>query len=175
MDRLAETGRVQGRWIIAPRKGAKFLGARDRARARARERRRRVFVVLLEALGLTFLMGLFPPLRPMWFATGVLFGLLVAYVGMLLAIRRNDREVDRMHRRFAQAVQTEAPVMAEAAINGHANGHANGHTNGYGGRLVATSGARVPKPTFNGLEILDAEDVHVVVRSARQLEIASAR
>ena len=25
MDRLAETGRVHGRWIIAPRKGAKFL------------------------------------------------------------------------------------------------------------------------------------------------------
>ena len=171
MDRLAETGRIHGRWIIAPRKGAKFLGARDRARARARERRRRIFVVLLEALGLTFLMGLFPPLRPMWFATGILFGLLVAYVGMLLAIRRNDREVDRMRQRVAAAIQTEAPVMAEA--NG--NGHANGHANGYGGRLVAASGARVPKPTFNGLEILDAEDVHVVVRSARQLQSASAR
>src|SRR5207247_4944450 len=73
MELLAETGRHEdGRWIITPRKGTAFLGPDGRARARARERRRRVFVSLLESIGLTFLIGLVPPLRPMWALTGAL-------------------------------------------------------------------------------------------------------
>ncbi|HEX2031792.1 MAG TPA: hypothetical protein VHL78_10380 [Actinomycetota bacterium] len=73
-----------GRWVLAPKKGARFLGPQERARMRARERRRRVFVVMLEAIGLTALIGLFPPLRAMLYLTGVLALLLLAYVGLVL-------------------------------------------------------------------------------------------
>lgn len=70
-----------------PRQGERFLGPSSRARARARERRRRVFTVLLETVGLTALIGLFPPLRAMWILTGILLVVLGAYVGMLLRLR----------------------------------------------------------------------------------------
>lgn len=73
-----------GRWVLAPKKGARFLGPHERARIRARERRRRVFVVMLEAIGLTALIGLFPPLRAMLYLTGALVLLLMAYVGLVL-------------------------------------------------------------------------------------------
>ncbi|HZD17125.1 MAG TPA: hypothetical protein VE669_03185, partial [Actinomycetota bacterium] len=66
----------QGRWIVTPRKGIPFVGARARAKARARERRRRVFAVLLESIGLTLLIGLAPPLRVMWYASAALLALL---------------------------------------------------------------------------------------------------
>lgn len=73
-----------GRWVLAPKKGARFLGPHERARIRARERRRRVFVVMLEAITLTALIGLFPPLRAMLYVTGILAVLLLAYVGMVV-------------------------------------------------------------------------------------------
>jgi hypothetical protein len=91
MGLLAETGRAPGRWIVAPRKEARFMGRRERARARAMARRRRVLVVLLEAILLTGLIGLVPPLHPMWFATATLGGLLVVYVGLLIAARNASR------------------------------------------------------------------------------------
>src|SRR5256714_677295 len=47
MGLLAETERVTGRWIVAPRKGTRFVGDTQRNRRRSRERRRRVFVALL--------------------------------------------------------------------------------------------------------------------------------
>ena len=68
MDILAET-EAQGRWIVTPRKGTTFLGRRECAKERARERRRRIFVVLIESIVLTALIGLVPPLRAMWYAT----------------------------------------------------------------------------------------------------------
>ena len=73
-----------GRWVLAPKKGTRFVGPRERARLRARERRRRIFVVLLEALALTTLIGLFPPLRAMLVISGVLVLLLLAYVGLVV-------------------------------------------------------------------------------------------
>jgi Flp pilus assembly protein TadB len=170
MDRLAETGRTHGRWIIAPRKGAQFLGARNRARVRARERRRRVFMVLVEALGLTFLMGLFPPLRPMWFAAAAFAGLLFVYVWMLLAIRRGERHVERMREQFAAAV--EAPAGA-AAIRAGANGNGNGHR--LSERHVSNGRGRATRRAYNGLGVVEEEEVHVVVRSGRGLQPASAR
>src|SRR5919204_3845812 len=60
MDMLADVGighKDAGRFILAPRKGRPFLGARERARVRARIRRRRVLTFLLEAIALTGLMG----------------------------------------------------------------------------------------------------------------------
>ena len=165
LDLLADTGRAAGRWIIAPRKGAQFIGAKNRARARARERRRRVFFFLLEAMGLTFLMGLFPPLRPMWFATAGFAAILFLFVWVLLAIRRNERHVERMREQFAAAI--EAPGRSVATSNGNGNGVYERH--------VAVGQGRATRPSYNGLEIIDEEEVHVVVRSARELVSATAR
>jgi hypothetical protein len=73
-----------GRWILSPKRGSRFVGARQRERDRARERRRRVYVFLLEAAGLTGLIGLFPPLRGMLVVTGIFVGLLAAYTVLVL-------------------------------------------------------------------------------------------
>jgi hypothetical protein len=72
-----------GRWVLAPKKGTRFVGPRERSRLRARERRRRIVVVLLEAAGLTALIGIFPPLRSMLFVTGLLGLLLLSYLGLV--------------------------------------------------------------------------------------------
>jgi hypothetical protein len=74
-----EEFRQPGRWILSPRRGARFVGSHQRSRDRARERRRRVYVFLLEAIGLTGLIGLFPPLRGMLVITVMFGALLVAY------------------------------------------------------------------------------------------------
>ncbi|MGZ8599745.1 MAG: hypothetical protein ACXWX6_05980, partial [Actinomycetota bacterium] len=73
MELLADTERSgQGRWIVTPRKGMAFVGRKERAKERARQRRRRVFVFMLESIVLTLLIGLVPPLRAMWYSTGML-------------------------------------------------------------------------------------------------------
>ena len=91
MDLLADTERAAGRWIVAPRKGERFMGDTQRNRRRSRERRRRIFVTLLEAIGLTLLIGVFPPLRGMWILTAVLTGVLVLYVVVLLKVKQTER------------------------------------------------------------------------------------
>jgi hypothetical protein len=89
MDLLAETDwGGQGRWIVTPKKGVPLLGPQARAQVRARERRRRVFVFFLESIGLSFMIGLVPPLRPVWYATATLATLLGGYVWMLLSIKQ---------------------------------------------------------------------------------------
>jgi hypothetical protein len=70
-----------------PRRDDRFLGPGGRARARARERRRQVFSVLIQAIGLTGLIGAFPPLRAMWVVTAALLGVLGAYVYLLIRLR----------------------------------------------------------------------------------------
>ena len=62
----AEVNGTTGRWIVTPRKGARFVGDAERRKARVRDRRRRVLVFLLEAIGISFLIGLVPPLRVVW-------------------------------------------------------------------------------------------------------------
>jgi hypothetical protein len=85
MDLLEQTEQQSpGRWLLAPKKGERFIGTRERRRARTVARRRRVFTVLLEALALTLLIGLFPPLRGMWFGSIAVAILLVAYCMMLV-------------------------------------------------------------------------------------------
>jgi len=144
---LADTGRA-GRWIVAPRKGAQFMGARGRARARARTRRRRVLTFLLEATGLTALMAMFPPLRPLVFAAG-LFGLmLVAYVGMLLALRPGERELERRNRLVEAELRRTEPAP----------------------RPVRTQ----RRPAMPAPAVIHLEDVHVTIRPARELAAASA-
>ena len=113
MGLLAETEKATGRWIVAPRKGERFLGRRERARCRARERRRRVFVFLIEALGLSFLIGLFPPLHRMWIATAALAGLLAVYVWLLVHVKQQERARGReaAEEDPLAAVRTEPPEI----------------------------------------------------------------
>jgi hypothetical protein len=79
-----QTFQHPGRWILSPKRGARFVGPRNRARLRARERRRRVYLFLLELIGVTGLIGMFPPLRGMLVVTVFIGLLLVVYTGMVV-------------------------------------------------------------------------------------------
>ena len=83
----AEVNGTTGRWIVTPRKGARFVGDAERRKARVRDRRRRVLVFLIEAIGISFLIGLVPPLRVVWNVTLALAILLGAYVWMLISMK----------------------------------------------------------------------------------------
>ena len=64
------------------------MGPNARNRERARERRRRVYLFLLEALGLTGLIGSFPPLRGMLVITAGFAFMLLAYAAMAFSMTR---------------------------------------------------------------------------------------
>lgn len=143
MDLLADT-EGQGRWIVTPRKGMAFVGTRERAKQRARERRRKVFTFLLESLALTFLIGLVPPLRVMWAATGALALVLAAYTWLLVSIR-------------ARAQAAHAPMPARPTRE----------------RSATDAAGRTPRPAFNGLPSLGADDLaNVVVRPTQRVGVA---
>jgi hypothetical protein len=105
-----------GRWVLAPKKGTRFVGPRERARLRARERRRRVVVVLLEAIALTALIGIFPPLRPMFVLTAFLSVLLVGYLGLVALMVSRDR-IEAGDPREQAAVPRTVAVLPQAARN----------------------------------------------------------
>jgi hypothetical protein len=107
MGLLAETERGTGRWIVAPRKGERFMGHEERIRHRARDRRRRAFLTLLEAIGLTFLIGLFPPLRRMWILTGAMVLVLGGYVCLLVQMKNQER---------VRAQDADPPEEAEPVV-----------------------------------------------------------
>jgi hypothetical protein len=96
--------RHPGRWILSPKRGDRFLGSRGRARLRARERRRRVFLFLLEVIGVTGLIGMFPPLRGMLAVTGFFVLLLAAYAVLVVWAGRT------------QPAPREAPVAAPDVV-----------------------------------------------------------
>ena len=149
----AETYGTEGRWIVTPRKGMRFLGQAERTRARARERRRHVFSFLLEAIGITFLIGVVPPLRAMWTATGVLVALLVVYVWLLLTIKQRAGHPD------AQLHAARVPDRAPRRV---------------AERYVGDGGSTWARPKVNGLGLLgEGDSVHVVVKPARQMGVAS--
>ena len=139
----------QGRWIVTPRKGARFVGAVERRRARVRERRRKVLVFLLESIGLTFLIGLVPPLRVVWTLTAVFGGLLLLYVWLLLSIKHRAGTHPHETARAARAPErVKTPVTAVP-------------------RYVVDSMNGKVRATFNGLGSMGEGDrVHVVVRPA---------
>lgn len=144
----SEVHGTQGRWIVTPRKGARFVGTAERQRARARDRRRRVFVLLLESIVLTGLIGAVPPLRAMWSATLVLGVLLLLYVWLLLSMKA------RAHvptpRETGRAIAAPARTT-RAALSRH----------------VADGAMGWARPTFNGLAgVAEGEHVHVVVKPA---------
>jgi Flp pilus assembly protein TadB len=144
----AEVHGGSGRWIVTPRKGMRFVGEVERRRARARERRRQVFVFLLESIGITFLIGLVPPLRVMWTVSMVFGALLLAYIWLLLSMKHRDHAQPRTSERDPQAPARTAPAAVPA-------------------RYVAEGRSTWARPTFNGLGTLGESDrVHVVVRTA---------
>ena len=102
-----EDFRQPGRWILSPKRGSRFVGHHQRQRERARERRRRVYVFLLEAAGLTGLIGLFPPLRGMLVVTGIFVGLLAVYTVLVLQYAAGRS------RRAAQPVEATAVPVAK--------------------------------------------------------------
>lgn len=148
MELLAETGRAgSGRWIVTPQKGTPFIGPQARARQRALERRRRVLVALLESIGLSFLIGLVPPLRAVWYATAVLLLVLGAYVWLLLWLKHQGPQARALER--ARLVRVpDSPVVVPRT------------------RYVTDASSRTPRPAVNGL-VVDADDpVRIVVRPA---------
>ena len=143
----AEAHGTEGRWIVTPRKGVRFMGPTERNRARARERRRQVFTFMLETIGITFLIGLVPPLRVAWAVTGVFAALLAVYVWLLLTIKHREstfRTAPHRHPRSHAAPSRPAPQP----------------------RYVAEGRSTRARPSFNGLGTLGEGDrVHVVVRT----------
>jgi len=121
MDLLADTDRGgQGRWIVTPKKGVRLLGPQGRAQARARERRRKVFVFFVETIGLSFMIGLVPPLRPVWYVTAMLATLLGAYVWMLLSIKQRRPQTSAQRAHAVQAVpERRRPVRERYASDAH--------------------------------------------------------
>ncbi len=107
---LADTEQHPGRWVLVPSKDERFLGSGARAYVRARDRRRAVFTVMIEALGIVTLIGLFPPLRLMWIGSALIAGLLVAYMAMLLKLKAQF-EAD-----VANAPKRAVPVYEEPEI-----------------------------------------------------------
>jgi hypothetical protein len=107
---LADTEQHPGRWVLVPSKDERFLGSGARAYVRARDRRRAVFMVMIEALGITTLIGLVPPLRLMWIGSAVIGCGLLAYCAMLLKLKAQF-EADVM-----QAPRRAVPVHADPEI-----------------------------------------------------------
>jgi hypothetical protein len=143
----AEVNGTTGRWIVTPRKGARFIGDAERRRARVLDRRRRVLVFLIEAIAVSFLMGLVPPLRVVWNVTLALTLLLGAYVWMLISIKHRSTTDPRAAAREARLPKDRAAAFAARYVIQRQNGHA--------------------RERFNGLEGLGESDrVHVVVRPA---------
>jgi len=142
----------EGRWIVTPRKGARFVGVAERKRARVRERRRKVLVFLLESIGLTSLIGLVPPLRAVWMLTAGFGALLLLYVWLLLSIKhRASVQPHETARAARPPARVQTPITAVPRyVAGRMNGSA--------------------RPTFNGLgSVGEGDRVHVVVRPAGDL------
>lgn len=143
----AEVHGTSGRWIVTPRKGVRFLGPQERHRARARERRRHVFEFLLESIGLTFLIGLVPPLRVIWGVSAAFGALLMLYVWLLLTMKHRASQPQA---RVRGAHEAPSRATAPAAA-----------------RYVADGPMGWARQTFNGLgSIGEGDTVHVVVRPA---------
>ena len=105
-----------------------------------------VLVFLLESIGLTFLIGLVPPLRVAWYVAAALGVLLVVYVWLLLTIKHRASHPPRRARAPAPEPQAAARAGAVAALRGRGTQH-------------------WARPTFNGLGTLGESDrVHVVVQ-----------
>jgi len=142
MGLLEQTEKATGRWIVAPRKGEPFVGRQERALARARGRRRKILVFLLEALTLTLVIGIFPPLHGMWIASAALFLMLSGYVWLLVEFKGREAARPRVDR-SGRATLVDVPL-----------------------------GPAAPDPDKELPWLRDGDIVHVRVHSAHDLELA---
>ncbi len=161
MGRLADTERSSGRWIVAPRKDVRFMGGEERARCRAIARRRRFLVVLLEALGLSFLIGLFPPLRGMWIATALIAALLAAYVWMLVQAKQEEGvqgqgQGQGQDRCSETAFEPAVAVAAPVPVRERERSWAGPEPYGAYGQLAADDLVHVVVYRSGGLQTIDA-------------------
>jgi hypothetical protein len=169
MSLLAEANRAApGRWVLMPRKGQRFMGP-DREGARVRRRRRQVFMVLLEATGLTLIMGIFPPFRIMLWVTAVLVFVLLVYMATLVRLRAEEQERARMYRMAAHEGVASAPGYGYGNGNGHGARHAgSGNGNGNGHQSLQERADWLE----SGLRIVD-DDVHVVVYRSDEIDTST--
>jgi hypothetical protein len=196
MDFLAETNVAhRGRWVIAPRKGERFLGERGRSRSRVRERRRQVFTILVEMTGLALLIGLVPMFHRILLGAAILGGLLVVYAMLLVRIRSIEAHRAQLRRaRRVGARQAPAPAYAYASepawMTAGPNGNGNGNANGNGHRTVRASRTRAEadadgwgRPVARA-QVRDRgddqviyvdEDVHIVVHRSDELNLLGLR
>jgi len=148
MDILADT-EGEGRWVVTPQKGVAFVGAQARQRARVLDRRRTVLAFLVEATLITFLIGLFPPLRSMWIATSGFGLVLFGFCWLLIRLKM----IESGSHGVASQVAADHRVGA-VAQQGPSAGH----------RYVADRAGRVARSSYAGLATFSEEDVHVVLR-----------
>ena len=111
-----------------------------------------MLVFLVESIGLTFLIGLVPPLHAVWALTGIFGGLLVLYVWLLLSIKQREAvQPNEKVRAARQPARVKTPVTAVP-------------------RYVVDGMSGWARPTFNGLgSVGESDRVHVVVRPASDM------
>lgn len=147
LDLLADT-EGEGRWVVAPGKGMRFMSPRARERQRILERRRQVLTLLVEATTITFVIGLIPPLRVFWIITSAFGVALFGFVWMLVRLK---------------TIEGGAHGVAQQNADYH---RVSAVTNGTSDRYIADRSGRMAKTSYAGLAAFTDDDVHVVVRDA---------
>jgi hypothetical protein len=138
-------------------------------------------MVLLEATGLTLIMGIFPPFRIMLWGTGLMTVVLLVYMATLVKLRAEEQERARWHRRAAH----DQGAYASGYGNGYATGNGNGSGNGYAyGERARTArsgngngyGYQHEQERADwlesGLRLVD-DDVHVVVYRSDEIDTST--
>jgi hypothetical protein len=157
-----------GRWVLTPKKDEWFMGTEERGRRRVRQRRKRVLMGLLEALGVSLLIGAAPPLHRIWIATGLLMAGLIAYCALLVKLRADEELAARRR----QAVRRRSdPALRPRYGAGRTRTRQEDLIEAFesAGLQVAAFDGDPARPEVRTLVWDDAiriieEDVHVVVR-----------
>ena len=161
MDLLAEANRsVPGRWVIMPRRGARFMDPRDRSRARNRRRRRQVLALLGEVTGLLVIIGLFPPLHAMLYGALIVLGLLLVYGAMLTRVRAAETARARLVAAARSRAVEAPPAVARRPV----------------AVAALASSEWGSSPSAGELDDLMVEDdVHVIVRRSDEVDLEELR
>ena len=144
LDLLADT-EGEGRWVVTPTKGMRFMSPKARERQRILERRRQVLTLLIEATAITFIIGLIPPLRVFWIITSAFGVALFGFVWMLVRLK---------------TIEGGAHGIAQQNADYH---RVSAITNGTTDRFIADRTGRLAKTSYAGLAAYTEDDVHVVV------------